>query len=71
MNSAIFITDGGAWTIERAEKNVFAVTCASGRRGFVEKVGNVYVALRGARYDRSIEVGQTLDFDQAALLLAR
>ena len=40
--------------------------------GYVEIVETVYVALAGCRYDRAVEVGQALDFDDAvgALVLA-
>ena len=34
--------------------------------GFVESAGPVYVALFGARYDRAVEVTQSLSFDVAA-----
>jgi hypothetical protein len=34
--------------------------------GFVESAGPVFVALFGSRYDRAIEVAQSLSFDVAA-----
>lgn len=33
--------------------------------GFIDVVGAVFVVLRGARYDRAVEVLQTLDFATA------
>ena len=39
--------------------------------GFVESAGPVFVALHGPRYDRAVEVSQSLVFDVAvAALLA-
>ena len=34
--------------------------------GFVEAAGPVFVALHGPRYDRAVEVSQSLAFDVAA-----
>jgi len=34
--------------------------------GFVEKVGPVYVALAGDRYDRAVEVAQSRELERAA-----
>lgn len=39
--------------------------------GYVVEVGRVYVSLRGAIYNTSVEVGQTLDFEAAVRMLAR
>ncbi|MDH6180198.1 hypothetical protein M2152_000380 [Microbacteriaceae bacterium SG_E_30_P1] len=33
--------------------------------GFIERAGDIYVALRGARYSRAVEVAQTRSFEQA------
>jgi hypothetical protein len=40
--------------------------------GYVEIADTIFVALAGRRYDRAVEVGQALDFDDAvgALVLA-
>ena len=37
--------------------------------GFVESAGPVFVALHGPRYDRAVEVSQSLVFDVAAAAL--
>ncbi|WP_344737552.1 hypothetical protein [Microbacterium awajiense] len=37
--------------------------------GYVDVVGAVFVALRGTRYDRAVEVEQTLLFDRAIAVL--
>ena len=39
--------------------------------GFVLRVGRVYVALCGPVYNTAIEVGQTLDFDEAVGFVER
>jgi hypothetical protein len=39
--------------------------------GFIDVVGAVFVALHGSRYDRAVEVLQTLDFDTAIATLCR
>ncbi len=39
--------------------------------GFVDVVGAVFVVLRGRRYDRAVEVAQTLVFDDAIGVLTR
>lgn len=37
--------------------------------GFVEAAGPVFVALHGPRYDRAVEVAQSLEFDVAVAAL--
>ena len=37
--------------------------------GYVEAAGSVFVALHGSRYDRAVEVAQSLSFDVAAAAL--
>jgi hypothetical protein len=37
--------------------------------GFIDVVGAVLVALQGERYDRAVEIGQSLDFDEAVQAL--
>ncbi|CAN5258384.1 hypothetical protein BH11ACT5_BH11ACT5_27830 [soil metagenome] len=37
--------------------------------GFIESAGPVFVALHGPRYDRAVEVSQSLVFDVAAAAL--
>ena len=37
--------------------------------GYVEAAGAVFVALHGSRYDRAVEVAQSLTFDVAAAAL--
>ena len=33
--------------------------------GYIEMVGNVFVALKGGRYDRAVEVAQSMSIDVA------
>jgi len=42
------------------------VTVGTAVVGFVESAGPVFVALHGPRYDRAVEVSQSLAFDVAA-----
>lgn len=37
--------------------------------GYVDVVGTVFVALRGTRYDRAVEIEQTLVFERAIAVL--
>lgn len=37
--------------------------------GYVEQVGRVYVSLAGSRYDRAVEVGQSLTLEHARQVL--
>ena len=41
------------------------VDVGEGVVGYIDVVGAVFVVLAGARYDRAVEVLQTLDFDAA------
>jgi hypothetical protein len=45
--------------------DMYGVLSATSTLGFVYKVGNVFVALRGADFGRAVEVGQTLSWEQA------
>lgn len=38
--------------------------------GFIDVVGAVFVVLQGPRYDRAVEIGQTLIFDNALAALS-
>lgn len=71
MNAATFITDHEELTVEKTRPGLYRLSVAHHTTGWVEHVGSVWVALRGRRYDRAEEVGQTLDFQAAAALLAR
>jgi hypothetical protein len=56
--------------LERVTPSVLRVTLDGRTLGFVEHVGRVYVALAGDRYDRAVEIAQTLDVAAAARSLS-
>ena len=55
--------DGLRW--DRLGVDRYEVRVREGVVGYIDVVGAVFVALAGARYDRAVEVLQTLDFDAA------
>ena len=67
---AVYQTDGGSWTVEKRDEGVYRVVTDAGVRGYIERVGTVWVTLEGPRHDRSVEVGQSLSLESAASLLA-
>ena len=50
---------------------VFRVVVDGRAAGYVVEVGKVFVSLRGAIYNTSVEIGQSLDFEAAVRMLAR
>jgi hypothetical protein len=71
VNAATFVTDHAELTVEKTRPGLYRLSTADRTTGWVEHVGTVWVALRGRRYDRAEEVGQALDFQAAAAMLAR
>ncbi len=55
--------------LDRVTPSVLRVTTDDRVLGFVEHVGRVYVALSGERYDRAVEVAQSLDVTDAVRAL--
>jgi hypothetical protein len=55
------------WELVDLER--YAVRRADETVGFIDVVGAVFVVLSGARYDRAVEVLQTLDFTTAICTL--
>lgn len=55
--------------LDRVSPSLLRVTRGEHTLGFVEHVGRVYVALSGSRYDRAVEVAQSLDVTRAARAL--
>lgn len=45
--------------------DVYAILGSTETMGFVERVGNVFVALSGSDLNHAVEVGQSLSWDQA------
>jgi hypothetical protein len=56
--------------LDRVSPSLLRITRGDRVMGFVEHVGRVYVALAGERYDRAVEVAQSLDVTRAARALA-
>jgi hypothetical protein len=50
---------------ELVDLDRYEVTAGGATVGFIDVVGAVFVVLRGTRYDRAVEVLQTLDFASA------
>jgi hypothetical protein len=50
---------------------VFRVVVDGMPTGYILEAGRVFVTLRGAVYNTSTEIGQSLDFEAAVRLLAR
>ncbi|RWZ59170.1 hypothetical protein ELQ92_12920 [Labedella populi] len=55
--------------LDRVSPSLLRVAHGERVMGFVEHVGRVYVALAGERYDRAVEVAQSLDVTRAARAL--
>lgn len=63
--------EGSAVRWERVDIDRYVVRIAGTTVGFVDVVGRVFVVLAGSRYDRAVEVLQTLDFATAAASIRR
>ncbi|MGG7463614.1 MULTISPECIES: hypothetical protein [unclassified Plantibacter] len=63
--AAVYTTGRTEATVEKRSDVLYVVSVEGRDRGFVERAGNVYVALWGHRYASAVEVMQTLDFDAA------
>lgn len=55
---------------ERIDIDRYVITADGATCGYVDVIGAVFVALAGTRYDRAVEVHQTLDFAAAVRALA-
>jgi len=58
-------------TIALLRNDIYVVLAAAQTMGFVERVGNVYVALEGPDLARACEVGQSLSWDEAVAMVRR
>jgi hypothetical protein len=52
-------------SIAMVTADLFAVLRAEETLGYVHKVGNVYVSLRGADFNYAVEIEQSLSWDRA------
>ncbi|WOQ69048.1 hypothetical protein RYJ27_10085 [Microbacterium limosum] len=59
------------WPWERIGVDRYRVTDGAATRGFVDVVGPVFVGLAGERYDRAVEIAQTLSLESAAEAILR
>lgn len=57
--------------VERVGADCYVVLDDSRPVGYIDVAGAVFVALWGRRYDRAVEVGQSLVLDTAAELVLR
>lgn len=55
--------------VELIADDVYAIGRGATTIGFVERVGNVFVALEGPDLARACEVGQSLSWDVAVLMV--
>lgn len=62
--------DGAAVQWERIDLDRYAILAAGATVGYIDVVGAVFVVLAGTRYDRAVEVLQTLDFTAAVQAVA-
>lgn len=63
------ISNGQSFSVSRHDAGVYRVMTGERLLGFVERVGGIYVALAGSRYDRAVETGQAHSLAQAASML--
>jgi hypothetical protein len=56
-------------SIALVSDDVYAVMSEESTMGYVHKVGTVFVALHGDVLSHAVEVGQSLDWDQAVDLV--
>lgn len=61
-------TVGTRATLE-VQPGIIRVGSAERTLGFIEQVGRVYVSLAGTRYDRAVEVAQSLTIEDARAAL--
>lgn len=57
-------------SIALVRDDLYAVLSPTQTMGFVERVGNVYVALEGSDLARACEVGQSLSWDIAVTMVS-
>jgi hypothetical protein len=69
MNSMRLISNGETFDVRRQDSGLYQVLSGDRFLGFVERAGNVYVALVGTHYDLAVETGQALSLGRAAALL--
>jgi hypothetical protein len=63
------ISNGQTYRVQRESQGLYLVESGERLLGFIERAGDVYVALSGTRYDRAVEAGQAQTLGSAAVLL--
>lgn len=58
-------------SLRTLRSDLVEVTLRGRRLGYIEIVGNVFVVLQGQRYDRAVEVLQTMSIEVATDTLAQ
>ncbi len=58
-------------SIALVREDLYAILAPRETMGFVERVGNVFVALYGPDLARAVEVGQSLSWDQSVTMVRR
>ena len=58
-------------SIALLREDIYVILASSRTMGFVERVGNVFVALSGPDLARAVEVGQSLMWDNAVEMVRR
>lgn len=64
-------TEAPALDIALVRDGLFSVLGSTETLGFIEQVGNVYVAHAGPDLGRAIEAGQSLSWDEAVAMVQR
>ena len=59
----------GAPDVALVKDDVYAVLGSTETMGFVERVGNLFVALSGPELNHAVEIGQSLSWDQAVQMV--
>ena len=67
----VLLSAGPAPDIALVGDNLYCVLSETDTLGFVQRVGNVFVALSGDNLGHAVEVGQSLSWDQAVEMVLR
>ena len=67
----VLVSAGLSPDIALVGDNLYCVLSETDTLGFVQRVGNVFVALSGDNLGHAVEVGQTLSWDLAVEMVLR
>lgn len=71
LQSAQHRNDDDEPVIALLSEDIYAVLATTNTMGFIEKVGNVFVAMSGSDLGRAVEVGQSLSWDESVAMVRR